>query len=304
MIATEPLTGEQLGPIGWSGQQGLEDARNLIHYYRITPDHRIVMGGGPVGLGPGADLDHDRDERAWAHVEQHVRWLWPHLSDVAVTHRRGGPFSVTMDLAPALGYVGEDRTAVYGLGCIGHGVSMSYLNGHVLADLVAGGGTDAVTQQCPFVNRRVVCWPREPAATAAKYAIRAYLQAEDAFNERLLARAPAAGTPEQPPVAVPHQRRRAGLSVPAGMRPAAAPPGPESPRSRGAGTGEPGRCSCPLGRAPPCMQVVRETLRSAGGARSSTVPSAHPVAKAFGPLIYDVCVDDQDMLLTGSDWPL
>ena len=103
-----------------------------------------------------------------------------------------------MDLTPALGYVGEDRSAVYGLGCIGHGVSMSYLNGHVLADLVAGDGTDTVTQQCPFVNRRVVRWPREPAATAAKYAIRAYLQAEDAFNERPLTRAPAAGTPEHP----------------------------------------------------------------------------------------------------------
>jgi glycine/D-amino acid oxidase-like deaminating enzyme len=188
MIATEPLTGEQLAPIGWSGQQGLEDARNLIHYYRITHDHRIVMGGGPVGLGPGADLDHDSNERAWAHLEQHVHWLWPHLSDVAVTHRWGGPFSVTMDLTPALGYVGEDRTAVYGLGCIGHGVSMSYLNGHVLADLIAGNGTDPVTQQCPFVNRRVVRWPREPAATAAKYAIRGYLQAEDAFHERTPAR--------------------------------------------------------------------------------------------------------------------
>ena len=89
MIATEPLTDEQLAPIGWSGRQGLEDARNLIHDYRITPDHRIVIGGGPVGLGPGADLDHDRDKKAWAHLEQHVRWLWPHLSDVAVTHQWG-----------------------------------------------------------------------------------------------------------------------------------------------------------------------------------------------------------------------
>ncbi len=211
MIATEPLTDQQLASIGWSGQQGLEDARNLIHYYRITPDHRIVMGGGPVGLGPGAGLDHDRDEQAWSHLERHMRWLWPQLSDVAVTHRWGGPFSVTMDLTPALGYVGEDRTAVYGLGCIGHGVSMSYLNGHVLADLIAGEGADPVTRQCPFVNRRVLRWPPEPAATAAKYAIRGYLQAEDAFNERPLNRARAAVTEEQPPVAVPRQRRRPGL---------------------------------------------------------------------------------------------
>ncbi len=189
MIATEPLTDEQLAPIGWAGQQGLEDARNLIHYYRLTPGHRIVMGGGPVGLGRDGDLDHDSDQRAWQHLEQHLHWLWPHLSGVAITHRWGGPFSVTMDLTPALGYLGEDRTAVYGLGCIGHGVAMSYLNGEVLADLLTGDGDSDIARQCPFVNRRVIRWPPEPAATAAKYAIRGYLQAEDAYHERTPARA-------------------------------------------------------------------------------------------------------------------
>jgi len=189
MIATKPLTDEQLAPIGWAGQQGLEDARNLIHYYRLTPEHRIVIGGGPVGLGRGGNLDHDSDERAWQHLERHLHWLWPHLAGVAITHRWGGPFSVTMDLTPALGYLGQERTAVYGLGCIGHGVAMSYLNGEVLADLLTGDGDSEATRLCPFVNRRVISWPPEPAATAAKYAIRSYLQAEDAFHERRPARA-------------------------------------------------------------------------------------------------------------------
>ena len=204
MIATEPLTSEQLAPIGWDGQQGLEDARNLIHYYRITPDYRIVIGGGPVGLGRGGDLDRDSDQKAWQHLEQHIAWLWPHLSGIAITHRWGGPFSLTMDLTPALGYLGDDRTAVYGLGCIGHGVAMSYLNGEVLADLLTGDGDGETARQCPFVNRRVISWPPEPAATAARYAIRGYLQAEDAFHEHLPTRAtqtrgPAPGTGREGP---------------------------------------------------------------------------------------------------------
>ncbi|MGE5286963.1 MAG: NAD(P)/FAD-dependent oxidoreductase [Micromonosporaceae bacterium] len=188
MIATEPLTAEQLAPIGWAGGQGLEDARNLIHYYRITAAGRIVMGGGPVGLGRGGGLDHDSDEQAWQHLAEHITWLWPHLSGVAVTHRWGGPFSVTVDLTPALGYVGEDHNAVYGLGCIGHGVAMSYLNGHVLAELLVEGGGE-LTNECPFVNRHVIGWPREPAATTVKYALRGYLRAEDAFHERTIPRA-------------------------------------------------------------------------------------------------------------------
>ena len=185
MIATEPLTNEQLGPIGWRGSQGIEDARNLIHYYRLTPDRRIVLGGGPVGLTARGSLDRDADQQAWRHLEQHLRWLWPHLSDVAITHRWGGPFSVTLDLTPALGYVGDERTAVYALGCIGHGVSMSYLNGTVLTDLLLGDG-QGLAADCPFVNRKVIPWPREPLASIAKHAIRGYLQAEDAFYEDVL----------------------------------------------------------------------------------------------------------------------
>jgi glycine/D-amino acid oxidase-like deaminating enzyme len=187
MIATEPLTDGQLAPIGWRGGQGIEDARNLIHYYRLTPDKRIVLGGGPVGLTANGSLDGDTDEQAWRHLEKYLRWLWPHLSDVAITHRWGGPFSVTLDLTPALGYVGEDRSAVYALGCIGHGVSMSYLNGAVLTELLlADGGELAV--DCPFVNRRVIPWPAEPLASVAEHAIRGYLRAEDAFYENVLPR--------------------------------------------------------------------------------------------------------------------
>jgi glycine/D-amino acid oxidase-like deaminating enzyme len=189
MIATEPLSDAQLAPIGWQGAQGIEDARNLIHYYRLTPDKRIAMGGGPVGLTESGGLDRDADDRAWRHLEEYLHWLWPHLSDVAITHRWGGPFSVTLDLTPALGYVGEDRTAVYALGCIGHGVSMSYLNGQVLADLLLGDGAGIATE-CPFVNRRVIRWPREPFASLAEHAIRAYLQVEDGFHENVLARIP------------------------------------------------------------------------------------------------------------------
>jgi glycine/D-amino acid oxidase-like deaminating enzyme len=188
MIATEPLTDDQLAPIDWAGGQGVEDARNLIHYYRLTPDRRIAIGGGPVGLTASGGLDRDRDEAAWRHLEQHLHWLWPHLSGVAITHRWGGPFSVTADLTPALGFVGDDRDAVYGLGCIGHGVSMSYLNGEVLGELLLEDPR-GLAAECPFVNRRVIPWPPEPIASAAKHAIRGYLRAEDAFFEGPLGRA-------------------------------------------------------------------------------------------------------------------
>jgi glycine/D-amino acid oxidase-like deaminating enzyme len=183
MIATEPLSPEQLNPIGWQGRQGLEDARNLIHYYRLTPDNRIVLGGGPVGLSFRNSLFHDDSQSAWQHLEAHLHFLFPHLKRIKITHRWGGPFSVTVNLTPALGYVG-DRRAVYNLGCIGHGVSMSHLNAQVICSLLLDKEPD--TLGCPFVNRTVIPWPPEPLRILATGALRGYLALEDRLYEREL----------------------------------------------------------------------------------------------------------------------
>ncbi|HXM40895.1 MAG TPA: FAD-binding oxidoreductase [Bryobacteraceae bacterium] len=135
MIATEPFSDRHFAQIRWQERNGAEDARNLIHYYRITPDNRLAMGGGPVGLSSGANMDVDSSESAWRHLGRHTRLLFPALRDVKITHRWGGPFSVTLDLTPALGYLG-DRRAVYSLGCMGHGVSTTHQNAITLADLL------------------------------------------------------------------------------------------------------------------------------------------------------------------------
>jgi glycine/D-amino acid oxidase-like deaminating enzyme len=184
MIATEPLSDERLAPIGWAGREGIEDARNLIHYYRLTPDRRIVLGGGPVGLTWANALDGDDSEAAWKHLEEHLTFLFPSLSGVRITHRWGGPFSVTLNLTPALGHLG-DRRAVYSLGCIGHGVSMSHLNALTLTDLLLERQSELTAS--PFVDRTVIPWPPEPLRISVAGALRGYLRLEDWFHERGMA---------------------------------------------------------------------------------------------------------------------
>jgi len=192
MIATEPLAPERLAPIGWHGREGIEDARNLIHYYRITPDDRLVLGGGPVGLSWANDLDADRSEAAWRHLEAHLSFLFPSLDGVRVTHRWGGPISVTTNLAPAIGGLGDGR-AVYSLGCIGHGVSASHLNAQALRDLLLERKTDLL--ECPFVNRRLIPWPPEPVRSGVARAIRGALELQDWLCERPLRARSGAGSP-------------------------------------------------------------------------------------------------------------
>lgn len=185
MIATEPLTPQQLEPVGWNGREGVEDARNLIHYYRITPDNRLVIGGGPVGLTYANSLYADESESAWEHLRQHMELLFPSFKGVRITHRWGGPFSVTLNLTPALGFAGDKR-AVYSLGCIGHGVSMSHLNAQTIRDLVLERQSDLM--DCPFINPRVIPWPPEPLRIVLAQGIRGYLQLEDWAYERKMPR--------------------------------------------------------------------------------------------------------------------
>ncbi len=181
MVVTEPLSEERLQTIGWKNRQGIEDARNLVHYLRLTADRRLAIGGRDVTLAYGRDMDRDRNERVFAELERDVVRLFPGLAGVAFTHRWGGPVSVTAQMVPALGYLGDARVA-YSLGCIGHGVSLSHLNGCILADLLIERKTDLTDVW--FVNRRVLPWPPEPLRYAIGRTVLAYLHLEDRFAER------------------------------------------------------------------------------------------------------------------------
>jgi glycine/D-amino acid oxidase-like deaminating enzyme len=181
MVATEPLSQAQLDQIGWKNRQGIEDARNLVHYFRLTIDNRIAMGGSDVSLAYGGDMDRDLNTNTFTTLEQDILWLFPHLKGIQITHRWGGPVSVPMQMAPAIGYLGDEQ-AIYSLGCVGHGVSMTHLNGRTLADLALERKTDLTDVW--FVNRSMIPWPPEPLRMAASQVIRGYLRLEDRIFER------------------------------------------------------------------------------------------------------------------------
>ena len=45
VLMTEPLSAAQRASIGWERRQGIGDAGNQFHYYRLTADGRILFGG-------------------------------------------------------------------------------------------------------------------------------------------------------------------------------------------------------------------------------------------------------------------
>ncbi len=177
VVLSEPLTPEQYDAIGWKNRAGVEDARDLIHYYRLTRDNRILMGGGDVTIGYGGSLEYDFNEAIFSRLRRHVTDVFPQLGGIGFTHQWGGPVSVTADAAPVIGYLGGDRRAVFSLGCIGHGVSMTTMNGRTIAELLTGRQTDRTRMF--FVGRKVLPWPPEPVSYGVARAVRGFMRLED-----------------------------------------------------------------------------------------------------------------------------
>ena len=177
IVLSEPLTDEQYDAVGWKNRAGIEDARDLIHYYRLTADNRIAMGGGDVSIGYRTDLDKDLNENTFAHLKQHVTEVFPQLKGLRFTHQWGGPVSVTMDMAPAIGYLGKDRKAIFSMGCIGHGVSMTTMNGRTIAEMLTGRKTERTDMF--FVGRKVFSWPPDLISYGIAKTVRGFMRMED-----------------------------------------------------------------------------------------------------------------------------
>jgi glycine/D-amino acid oxidase-like deaminating enzyme len=182
IVLTEPLNAAQLDSIGWRGRQGVEDGRNLAHYYRLTPDNRLLAGGGDARYFYGNQTGVDKHLPTFERLQQFVAETFPGLRGLKITHRWGGAISATLDLAPALGYVGADRRVVYSVGCMRHGVALSTLNGVTISDLIMERRSELT--DVFFVNRRTVPLPPEPLRMPLANGILGVMRAQDAFDER------------------------------------------------------------------------------------------------------------------------
>jgi glycine/D-amino acid oxidase-like deaminating enzyme len=181
IVVTEPLTPEQLAAIGWAGREGIEDGRNFMHFYRLTPDNRILMGGGPGFVPFGGRMDHDAYPAAWQHLEEFIGTTFPALRGIRIDYRWGGAFSVTANSTPQIGTM-HDGAAVYSVGCTGHGVAMTHMNGQIIRDLVLGRKTEL--SELWFVNRRSMPLPPEPFRSLGAKAVTAGMALDDWWCDR------------------------------------------------------------------------------------------------------------------------
>jgi gamma-glutamylputrescine oxidase len=128
MIGTEAMEPERAAALIPSGI-AVADVNFVLNYYRRSPDHRLLFGGGVSYSGlDGLGLK-QRLRATMLHY-------FPQLRDVAIDYCWGGHVAITLNRTPHIGRLSP--TCYFAHGYSGHGVALTALCGRLMAEAIAG----------------------------------------------------------------------------------------------------------------------------------------------------------------------
>ena len=164
-------------PLGRERAQGLIARRrtcttvaNIHHYFRLTDDDRLVLGGR-AHFGVSSLRS---DARSAPILRDGMLGIFPQLADAAIDYCWGGVVDMTRDRLPR---AGRRDGAWYSTGYSGHGTQMSVHMGQVMAALIAGEQRDN-----PWGGRP---WPAIPGHFGPPWflpLVGAYYRTKDRFS--------------------------------------------------------------------------------------------------------------------------
>lgn len=150
IVVTRPLTEAERMALNWSTTLPISDTRNLLFYYRLLPEQRILFGA----RGGIEDTARSRAEhKGW--LLRRLADMFPILKAIEATHFWNGWVCVPFDKSPHVNSV-EDSTVHYALGYVGTGVALATYCGLLLAHRLAG---DDSLRPSPLLARPLPRFP-------------------------------------------------------------------------------------------------------------------------------------------------
>jgi glycine/D-amino acid oxidase-like deaminating enzyme len=130
IIVTEPLSTAVLDRLV-ARRRMVVDTRNLVNYFRTTPDNRLLFGGRArfTVSNPRADAE------CGAILQSAMLEVFPELAGTRIDYCWGGMVDMTSDRLPR---AGERNGIYYSMGYSGHGTQMSTHMGSVMAEVMDG----------------------------------------------------------------------------------------------------------------------------------------------------------------------
>jgi glycine/D-amino acid oxidase-like deaminating enzyme len=160
-IVTEPLTPGQLESIGWAGREGVADAGNQFHYYRLTQDHCILWGGYDAiyNFRGKVQREYEFNAETYATLAAHFLRTFPQLAGIKFTHAWGGAIDTCTRFSPFWGTSHRGKVA-YVLGFTGLGVASTRFGAATMLDLLDGLETERT--ELTMVQKKPLPFPPEP----------------------------------------------------------------------------------------------------------------------------------------------
>ena len=181
-VRWQPFLAE-LASIGWRNRQGLADAGNQFHYYRLTADNRILWGGYDAVYYNGGRISAARDANpaTFARLAEHFFQTFPQLAGLDFTHAWGGVVDTCSRFCVFTGTAHGGRLA-YAAGYTGLGVGAARFGANTMLDLLHGEQTERTS--LAMMRTRPVPFPPEPARSAVIQLTRASIARADRSDGR------------------------------------------------------------------------------------------------------------------------
>ena len=183
VVVTAPLSADVRAALRWQGSEGVADAGNQFHYYRLTPDNRILWGGYDAvyqaGERPGSVLE--RDSALSARLVQHLHDTFPEVAEVPIDYTWAGAIDTCSRFSAFWGSAFAGQLA-YVSGYTGLGVGASRFGAEVLLDTLMGEHTERTALR--MVRSKPLPFPPEPVRQIAIDVTRNSLADADANHGR------------------------------------------------------------------------------------------------------------------------
>ncbi|NHV26579.1 FAD-binding oxidoreductase [Burkholderia sp. D-99] len=173
VLATEPLTDEQLARIGWKNRQGVYDTRTQLNYFRLTKNNNIIFGGLVSYHFDGDPEPHQDGQReTYYRLAEAFYRTFPQLCDVRFSHAWGGPIDYcSRGSVFAKRYLGDK--AVFVAGYTGFGVAASRFGAFMGLNILFD--RDSPERKLDIANQSPSYIPPEPMRwVAAKITFHAF----------------------------------------------------------------------------------------------------------------------------------
>ncbi|WP_326595466.1 NAD(P)/FAD-dependent oxidoreductase [Streptomyces sp. NBC_01803] len=142
IVVTEPLDQAVLDEL-MPTRRMASDSRNILYYFRVTPDNRLLFGGRARFAMSGAASD----LKSGKILRKGMLSVFPQLAGVRIDYCWGGLVDLSLD---QLVHAGEHEGLFYAAGFSGHGVQMATHMGRQMADVLGGDASANVWRGLEF----------------------------------------------------------------------------------------------------------------------------------------------------------